>query len=551
MGEERRTATRRRADATGSVILVGLAFVALVASIRFGGPVLQMAVAAAGVAFIAYALACAIRIDRMTRCAVSDLKAFLSDADAVTAQGASVDALRFAVGAVAAKLETIRHRLTLVHASTGLPTREVLLSAIEASRAELQSTGLLGVIELVDFDQLCAYDNVAAEFTVITLAQRLQRMVAPSHIVSQIDQARFAIWFGQTPIDASRGEFDALCYALRDRIVGPNVDIVPQLAVACAISDAGSTSASATLATAIGALSPVDKTATLPSAAATIQARERFELEQDLRCAIERHQLEMWYQPLIDAAVPRVCGAEALIRWRHPDHGLVSPAQFMPMAETMGIAPEIGLWVFNTTCSQASQWPQHGLVDIRVAVNLSAHQLTRSDLDLVVERVTQRHGLPCSLLELELTETVATLDPARANMLFAKLRSLGISIAIDDFGSGYSSLSSLKTLRFDKIKIDREFVTRVDTDSECQAICQAIIALGRGLGISVLAEGIERREEYEWLRRHGCRYFQGYHFSRPLELQSFIHFAGDIEHVRALADVGPASLHDTLTKILA
>jgi Amt family ammonium transporter len=523
----------------------------LLASSKFAGPVVQIAVAALGVVFIAYALACAMRIDRTTRSAVSELQEFLNGPDGVPAQGSNVDALRSTVRAVTAKLEAIRHRLTLVHASTGLPTREVLLSAIEASRAEPRSTGLLGVIELVDFDQLCAFDSVAADFAVITLAQRLERMVAPSHVVSQIDQARFAIWFGQSPIEASRGEFDALCYALRDRVVGPNVDIVPQLAVACAISDAGSVSASATLATAIGGLSPVDSSAALPSSTAGGQARERFELEQDLRCAIDRHQLEMWYQPLIDAAVPRVCGAEALIRWRHPDHGLVSPARFMPMAESMGIAPEIGLWVFNTTCSQASQWPEQGLVDIRVAVNLSAHQLTRSDLDLVVERLIQRHGLPGPLLELELTETVATLDPARANKLFAKLRSLGIGIAIDDFGSGYSSLSSLKALRFDKIKIDREFVTRVDTDSECQAICQAIIALGRGLAISVLAEGIERREEYEWLRRHGCRYFQGYYFSKPLELQPFIQFAGDTEHVRALADVGPASLHDTLTKILA
>jgi EAL domain-containing protein (putative c-di-GMP-specific phosphodiesterase class I) len=207
--------------------------------------------------------------------------------------------------------------------------------------------------------------------------------------------------------------------------------------------------------------------------------------------------------------------------------GLVSPAEFIPLAEAAGLAGEIGTWVLDAACRAARSWSATGLPSVRIAVNVSGHQLERDGFDLLVERTLSRHGLPPRLLELELTETIAMADSRTAALLFERIRALGVAISIDDFGTGYSSLSYLKKLSFDKLKIDREFVTDVDSRRDCQAICQSIIALGRGLGISVLAEGVERAEEMMWLRRHGCQLFQGFHFARPMPEPDFLAFARD------------------------
>ncbi len=213
------------------------------------------------------------------------------------------------------------------------------------------------------------------------------------------------------------------------------------------------------------------------------------------------------------------------MRWQHPTRGAVSPTLFVPIMEAMGLAHDFGMWALNTAAREARSWQVKGLGDLRVAVNVSGYQLEREDLAALVERTLVRHGLTPGVLEIELTEGVAMVDCARAARLFADIRAMGVSIAIDDFGTGFSSLSTLRKLAFDKIKIDREFVTDVDRRKDSQAICQSIVALARGLGIRVLAEGVERREEYVWLRQHGCHLFQGYYFSPPLEQAAFVALA--------------------------
>jgi EAL domain-containing protein (putative c-di-GMP-specific phosphodiesterase class I) len=233
-----------------------------------------------------------------------------------------------------------------------------------------------------------------------------------------------------------------------------------------------------------------------------------------------------------------VCGAEALLRWQHPERGFVSPARFVPVMEAIGLASEIGAWVLNAAVREASEWRARGFSELRMAVNVSGVQLERDDLPILVERTLQRHALTAGCLEIELTESVATSNADHCRRIFQQLRDMGVKLAVDDFGTGYSGFSSLRTLRFDKIKIDREFVSNVDTRSDSQAICQSIIALARGLGIRVLAEGVERQAEYAWLRRHGCHHFQGYYFSRPLDADRFAVFVRDTRALDRLLSLG-------------
>jgi Amt family ammonium transporter len=218
--------------------------------------------------------------------------------------------------------------------------------------------------------------------------------------------------------------------------------------------------------------------------------------------------------------------------------------------EAGGMAHPVGMWILNVACREARRWQAEGLAGLRVAVNVSGHQLQRDDLPALVERALARHSLGPDALEMELTESVAMGDGDHAARLFQQLRAMGVRIAIDDFGTGYSSFSTLRTLAFDKIKIDREFVTNVDARRDSQAICQSIIALGRGLGIRVLAEGVECRAEYEWLRRHGCTHFQGYYFAPPLDGAAFVAFARDGEGLARLLAIDGAAINDRTTKRL-
>ncbi|MDX3909616.1 MAG: EAL domain-containing protein [Sphingobium sp.] len=445
--------------------------------------------------------------------------------------------------ALMSRVQAMEHRFAQCHGLTGLPTREPLIALLEQET----ETGLLGIVELGDFDRLCAFDITVADKVLVELASRLVRMTGPDRFVAHVDRARLAIWYGGTSAEAARAELNAVSYALRNRIVMPGVDMLPQIRSACVQHSPEAFNGATLLGRAIAALSAVEGGATeQDEGSAADYARESFSLEQDLRHAASRNELELWYQPFIDAGTQEICGAEALLRWHHPERGLVSPTTFIPIMETAGLAQEIGMWTLNAGCRQAKAWSRDGHTPLKIAINLSGHQLERSDIDQMVERTLQRHHLSPSLLELELTETVAAVDSVNAKSLFDKLRALGVSVSIDDFGAGYSSLSYLKKLRFDKLKIDREFVSMVDRQRDSQAICQSIIALARGLGIALLAEGVERPEEYAWLHRHGCTLFQGFYFSPPLEASAFERFAQDKDAIRMLTDLSPTALQERL-----
>ena len=246
------------------------------------------------------------------------------------------------------------------------------------------------------------------------------------------------------------------------------------------------------------------------------EMRRRRELEKDLREALAREQFSLVYQPQISYRDLRVVGIEALIRWHHPEHGLVPPDLFIPLAEQNGTIIAIGEWVLDQACKQLREWHDQGFVDLRMAVNLSTVQLHHAELPRVVNNLLQMYRLPPRSLELEVTETGLMEDITTAAQHLLSLRRSGALIAIDDFGTGYSSLSYLKSLPLDKIKIDKSFVQDLLDDEDDATIVRAIIQLGKSLGMQVIAEGVETVEQEAYIIAEGCHEGQGYYYSKPL-----------------------------------
>jgi len=239
------------------------------------------------------------------------------------------------------------------------------------------------------------------------------------------------------------------------------------------------------------------------------QAQKRRDMELDLRRAFANGEFELHYQPLVDIATDRIDGFESLLRWRHPDKGMISPAEFIPVAEDIGLIVAIGEWVLREACGEAVKWP----ADVKVAVNLSPVQFRSRNLVQVVISALANSGLSPKRLELEITESLFLAETEANLAILHQLRELGVSISMDDFGTGYSSLSYLRSFPFDKIKIDRSFVKDLAQRSDCVAIVRAISGLGRSLNITTTAEGVETKDQLDWLRAEGCNQVQGFLFS--------------------------------------
>ncbi len=245
-------------------------------------------------------------------------------------------------------------------------------------------------------------------------------------------------------------------------------------------------------------------------------ARHAFELESALRLGLARGELLLHYQPKVDARSGQVLGLEALVRWQRPGHGLVPPGDFIPLAEERGLIVPLGRWVLQEACRQLAAWRDAGVPVVPVAVNLSARQFNGGTLLDDVRQALARHGLAPALLELELTESTLMTDPGRATETLGRLHELGVGLAIDDFGTGYSSLAYLKRFPAQRVKIDRSFVRSLAQDPSDRAITAAVVALAHGLGLGVVAEGVENPAQLDVLRRLGCDELQGFLFGRPV-----------------------------------
>ncbi|MET3130958.1 diguanylate cyclase (GGDEF)-like protein/PAS domain S-box-containing protein [Oxalobacteraceae bacterium GrIS 1.11] len=246
------------------------------------------------------------------------------------------------------------------------------------------------------------------------------------------------------------------------------------------------------------------------------RVNERMSIEMQLRRALEREEFLLYYQPQVDLRTDRITGVEALIRWQHPDLGLVPPLRFIPVAEDTRLIVPIGEWVIRTACRQAKAWQEAGLPPIKMSVNLSGQQLVRPELIEEVESALRAANLPAHYLELELTETVSMSDPQRTVEILQKFKEIGVSVAIDDFGTGYSNLAYLKLFPIQTLKLDRSFICEITEDSASMVIIQGIISIARGLHLKVVAEGVEEAAQLALLDSYGCDAIQGYYFSPPL-----------------------------------
>jgi EAL domain-containing protein (putative c-di-GMP-specific phosphodiesterase class I) len=251
------------------------------------------------------------------------------------------------------------------------------------------------------------------------------------------------------------------------------------------------------------------------------QSLERLSLEMSLRHALEREEFYLDYQAKLDLGTGAISGVEALLRWRHPDLGLVSPAQFIPLAEETGLIVPIGKWVLNTACAQSMAWRRAGLPAVCMAVNLSPRQFADENLLNDLAAALAETGLEPGLLELEITESMVMGNVDRAAKQLAAIKHMGVRLAIDDFGTGYSSLAQIKRFPIDTIKVDRSFIREIPQDAEDKAITKAIIAMGKTLSLTVVAEGVETEAQERFLREHACNEMQGYYFSKPAAPEKF------------------------------
>jgi EAL domain-containing protein (putative c-di-GMP-specific phosphodiesterase class I) len=240
-----------------------------------------------------------------------------------------------------------------------------------------------------------------------------------------------------------------------------------------------------------------------------------------LRNAIDKDELQLYYQPKIDPKLKKVIGMEALIRWVSPELGFIAPADFIPLAEETGLIVPIGEWVLNEACRQTKAWQKDGFDDLTISVNVSSEQFRHQDLSQVVHNALKSSGLEPGFLVLELTESMVMANPEKTIVSLQQLKKQGLAISIDDFGTGYSSLSYLKKFPLDELKIDRSFIMDVDNDTDDKAIVTAIIAMSHSLSLKIVAEGVESEPQLNLLTTLDCDQIQGFYFSKPLPKEEF------------------------------
>ena len=423
-------------------------------------------------------------------------------------------------------LDKTLEALEFIDEATGLPNRKRFAAHVQERIAHGQAfaVAIVRVTNLARIEE--SIDGERAELAVQSLAQRLK---LTGHFCDQLSRVGPSKFGCLVHLNGERDTWAAAAARLRAQLKLCTGELPlgelwfqPQLQGGVAIFPEDGAQADALIDAAIAAASMAEPAQVmLHSANARRQVHEQLQLEQELRRALERSEFVLHYQPVFDLQAGRATGAEALLRWNHPERGLLPPGAFIDTAESSGLIDPLGLWVIREACRQLGEWDRAGMPGLRMAVNVSARQFLDPQLARHLREAIAAAEISPEQLEIELTETVAMVDHEHTRRVFSALRSEGMGIAIDDFGTGYASLSSLRKLPFDMLKIDREFVTDVHRSREGQAICGALIELARGLGLRVLAEGVEQADEVRYLAQHGCDLFQGYYFSRPVPAAQF------------------------------
>ena len=403
---------------------------------------------------------------------------------------------------------------------TGLPNRTMFQQQLEHHFRAAAGNGSLFALHCLDLDQFKVINDTlghpAGDTLLVETGRRVQD-AARGHFVARLGGDEFVVL--QTLGD-DRDAIDRLARDILAAITQPLTidgnELMPSTSIGIAIAPQDGENGGALLRSADLALYRAKeagrRTYAFFEESLNERAQQRRQLETDLRLALERDEFELFYQPLFDLEQNRICSFEALLRWRHPTQGIISPAEFVPVAEDTGLIVPIGAWVIREACSRAANWPHH----VRVAVNVSAVQFHRGALNESILRALANTGLAPNRLEIEITESIFLEGGEATLRLLHALRGLGVRIALDDFGTGYSSLSYLQSFPFDKLKIDRSFIQNLLTRDGATAIVHAITELANALGIETTAEGVEETAQLMELRTHGCSSVQGYLFAEPM-----------------------------------
>ncbi len=413
---------------------------------------------------------------------------------------------------------------------TGLPNRSLLLERLTQTINSAKRTKQNVAVLALDLDSFQIINDSLGHETgdnmLKKIAQRLTKLIEKSGAtVSRIEGDEFIVMFETNNIVKDVSEMaQCLLDNISHQIMLDEHEIVVTASMGISVYPTDGTDGKTLLKNADTALSRAKTDGKNAYQFFTTKmnevALERLILENQLRKVLSQNELLVYYQPQIELISGRIIGTEALIRWQHPELGLVSPAKFIPVAEEMGLIIPIGEWVLRTACKQNKIWQQAGFPTLRISVNMSSRQFQSPNLLQMIKSALAGSGLDPIYLELELTESVLMAEEAdelnNIISLLTELRSIGIKIAIDDFGTGYSSLSYLKRFPVNSLKIDRSFVKDIPTDTDDAAIIKAIVALAHSLRLYVIAEGVETLEQLDFLRNQKCEIIQGYYFSTPL-----------------------------------
>ena len=426
---------------------------------------------------------------------------------------------------------------------TGLPNRRVFRAALDQisqSPEEVDGTRPKFAVMFLDLDRFKVVNDTlghqVGDMLLRDVAARLKAVLRANEVLSRLGGDEFAIVVRDFE---SRSDLEALANRLVEAVVHPydisGYHIRSSVSIGIAIGPENGENADDLLMAADLALYAVKGTNRgtfqFYNVAMNKDINERRQLEVDLREALERNELELYYQPVINVRHSDVSGFEALARWRHPVKGMVPPAVFIPIAEDSGLIVRLGEWALMEACRNAATWPN----DLKIAVNLSPVQFTAPNLFEVIEQTLAETGLAPHRLELEITERIFMENTENTLTTLRRIKALGVRIALDDFGTGYSSLSYLRSFPFDKIKVDRAFVSDLSERNEHIVIVQAVVSIARALGMTTTAEGVETEAQHEFLAALGCDEVQGYLFSAPVPLDGIAEFFAGWASGRKLA----------------
>ncbi|MBI3147373.1 MAG: EAL domain-containing protein [Betaproteobacteria bacterium] len=420
------------------------------------------------------------------------------------------------------------YRLAQHDILTGLPNRALLNTRLKQMLAEAERQQQEVAVLFIDFDHFKRINDTlghdAGDQLLRDAAQRLQQALREMDTVARLGGDEFLIVVpGLQPAHSTHYVMELLArvqraFATPFTLAGQDLTVTVSIGIALYPEDANDPVGLVKQAdTAMYAAKEHGRDAYrfyTPEMNTRVQAR--LKLENDLRRALANNEFELVYQPQIDISSGWPVGVEALLRWRDPERGLISPGEFIPVAEESGLIHPMGTWALRTACLQARSWHDHDL-PMRLSVNLSVQQLEQENWVSVVEHALADSGLLPRFLDLEITESVIISNPEKAVATLMRLKSMGVTITMDDFGTGYSSLNYLTRLPLHSVKIDQKFVRGLDHDHNDEAITLAILALAKGLGLRVIAEGVESPAQYRFLQRHGCEEAQGFYISAPLD----------------------------------